>query len=108
MTDIPAWAFKRAAELSKDEEPRIHWAGDKAAVYASMGAFARYIAEHEQPPVDPLLVEAREIVAKYYDDEGQPNHAQAIRAGNWNETGLVKSALAALRRGIELAKEGAA
>ena len=51
MDDIPQWAMTRAGELA-----------GKSLYFSTpidIGkAFARYIAEHEQPPVDPLLIEA--------------------------------------------------
>ena len=65
--DIPQWALERAAELANKE------AGDACFTAAYMAglylgeAFARYIAQHEEPPVDPVLKDAREIAAKHYE-----------------------------------------
>ena len=65
--DMPAdWAIGRACELAdcrsmKEDimqKHETHW-GEGAVV-----ALARYIEAHEQPPVDPDLVTAREICAK--------------------------------------------
>lgn len=68
--DMPAdWAIERACELAnamgaawnmKDSKDAygIRRSGD------TVSAFARYIEAHEQPPVDPDLVTAREICAK--------------------------------------------
>jgi hypothetical protein len=47
MADIPQWAKERAIELADAED----W--EKVPALAT--AFARYIAEHEDPPVDPLV-----------------------------------------------------
>ena len=52
--------------------------------------------------VDPLLVEAREIAASYYD-EREFGLARNMRKGFCDDQPSVVSALAALRRGIELA-----
>jgi hypothetical protein len=58
MSDIPEWAWRRAVELAG-----FDWELYKEGIYGmggtkAIGAFARYIAEHEQPPRDKL----REIV----------------------------------------------
>lgn len=54
MTDKqtpPDWAFKRAQELRNKRG------------FTHLDAFAAYIAEHEQPPVDRKLLCAREAMA---------------------------------------------
>lgn len=64
--------------------------------------------------VDPLLVEAREIAAKARNRGRIPGGpasdgvALKIAEGKWDDHMLVMSAHAALRRGMELAKDGAA
>ena len=87
----PQWAFYRVAELSED-----------APTYRV--AFAHYIAQHEQPPVDPLLVEARAIVAAYCRDAGLESWAASVEAGSGDEGHDVSLVLAALRRGVEIGK----
>src|SRR5690606_41335717 len=51
MSDIPEWAEKRATDLTSEAMKDGSWLpiGGHASA-----AFARYIAEHEEPPVDPL------------------------------------------------------
>lgn len=78
--DIPQWAIERLTNLCGQED----W--EKVPVLFT--AFARYIAEHEQAPVDPLVPEAERMVAQHWKGE----------IGNF--------ALAALKRGIELAESG--
>ena len=54
MTDKPTppdWAFARAQELRNKRG------------FTHLDAFAAYIAEHEQPPVDRKLLCAREAMA---------------------------------------------
>ncbi len=89
--DIPEWAMERAFALANaDVVPTT----DLSTWTAAITAFAAYIAAHEEPPVDPLLIEAREILRHYgYERTGTA------------EEGL---ALAGIRRGIELAKAGEA
>lgn len=47
---IPQWAAKRALELMRAESSSAMWSRD---CYADR-ALARYIAAHEEAPVDPL------------------------------------------------------
>lgn len=86
--DMPAdWAIGRACELAdcrsmKEDivrKHKTHW-GDGAVV-----ALARYIEAHEQPPVDPDLVTAREIcamVAGYWHGTSAENRYLKGRADN--------------------------
>ena len=60
------------------------------------------LAELDAP--DPLLIEAREIAAKAFSAEKNDYHAQKVRAGEGDDYLPVEVALAALRRGMELAK----
>lgn len=73
--DIPEWAVKRADDLA--------YAAD--GFYST--AFARYIAEHEQPPVDEDLMLARDIV----DGLGR------YSLGTWQGDIAVSGALAAIK-----------
>lgn len=81
MTDeIPDWAIDRAVVL----------AGGVAGMSTdALHAFAHYIAEHEEPPVDPLSEEAIKLVRNF-------------EAGLFDSN--VPLALAALRRGMEIGK----
>lgn len=94
--EIPMWAKQRACELANAERVTSSSSGPffpaDCMNSPSMHAFARYIAEHEQPPVDPLL----EHVQDFADQ-----HGHNLSAMPW----LRGTLLAALRRGMELAKE---
>lgn len=113
MTDeIPQWALKLAVKKCG-----LAWVEEHAPDLAKMGVgkwetpiecFARYIAQHEEPPVDPLLIEARELAAKHYEQVGSYILADATRSGERDSLGLIKVIAEALRRGIELGKAGAA
>ena len=95
----PEWAWKRMRDLTAVE----------VATNAREVAFARYIAAHEEAPVDPLLLEAREIVkAVLHSGTGHTrcNCAAEIDAGKWDGKGKVETALRSLRRGIEIAGGG--
>jgi hypothetical protein len=58
MSDIPKWAFARVSELTGKNKSSMQVFED----------FARYIAEHEQPPVDPLDARAIALVRKHYPE----------------------------------------
>jgi hypothetical protein len=74
MTDKqtpPDWAFARAQELRNKRG------------FTHLDAFAAYIAEHEQPPVDRKLLCAREAFQEYLrgpDDVEDPMKSVAVRA----------------------------
>jgi hypothetical protein len=96
---LPRWAMDRAHELARAEQVDAGY----------FEALTRYIAAHEEPPVDPLLVEAREIALKFALPGRMHGIASAfVRKGAADDTDSVKAVLAALNRGIELAKSGGA
>lgn len=108
--DIPQWAKWRACELASDpdDEP---WSPNHLEMSGLGRAFARYIAAHEEPPADPLLVEAREIAADVRRAQATDEQSmvagvsRTIREGKWDDHGLVTAAHRALKRGMELARE---
>ena len=102
----PKWAFDRAERMASDvclaEDAHIldrgHW----------FKAFAAYIAEYEQPPVDPLMVAAREIVAttqhNWPDSPWHLNQVARLRVGAEDKSLVVMAAYEGIKRGMELAK----
>lgn len=52
--EVPEWARKKARELLDAGDPRGIGYGHKQLAAWIETTFARYIAAHEQPPVDPL------------------------------------------------------
>lgn len=106
MTDTPEWALKMACEQSG-----IPWADYQHGPVAfntrrSIEAHARTLAKYETPPVDPLLVEAREICARQYEGCGRHVMAKSFRSGGEDDNLHIQIALACLRRGAELRGEG--
>ncbi len=98
MGEIPQWALEKARKLS-EAETRSTWRD--ASCYASGPAFARYIAAHEQPPVDPLraaLDETYDAVLPYRRDFGNE--------GELRDRFVVELRAALQRRGIELSSKG--
>lgn len=88
----PKWALERVFELYRSTPLSME------------NTFARYIAEHEEAPVDPLLIEAREIVAKGWGEGAGAVLADECRQGLQDNDSEVRMALAGLRRGIEIGK----
>jgi len=106
---VPDWAVGRA-RLHFTQE--LDLCTDEETINVYRSAFARYIAAHEEAPVDPLLIEAREICAQYWERGGNPvarDIARDYRNGIHDEDDeRLTPVLAALKRGIELAKTGGA
>lgn len=105
--DIPQWVRD---EVDKRAPIGVRHTSSGLAKYADelRDLAASLIAQHEEPPADPLLIEAREIAAKWYTEEGTPTGAAASRRGDWDNAPAVRWIVAGLRRGIELGKAGAA
>ena len=103
--DMPAdWALERACALGNAAGSGTErWpisvipAIKKLDVHPGMLAFARYIEAHEQPPVDPDLVTAREICARVCNDFGQTSSAKAYRDGDYDAEEELQFALAKLK-----------
>lgn len=102
--DIPEWAVDRALERF----PRpTYYAGTswKPAVlegrnipFANAVRFlAEQIARHEEPPVDPLLIEARKICTA-------ESCGTDYTTGELDDWFQMRCAYAALKRGMELAQ----
>lgn len=83
MDEIPDWVADRIAELSRGT--------------TTWTAFARYIAQHEEPPVDPLFAEMEDLVSGHavWDTDRDHDHA-------------IDLAFIALKRGIAIGKGEAA
>lgn len=113
VVNIPEWAVDRA--LERFPRPTFYDGSSwKPAVLEGRDAhfanavrfLAEQIARYEEPPVDPLLLEAREIVKATLTDSHQFCDCRAkIDAGEWDTGQKVRAALAALKRGMELAQK---
>lgn len=92
MSGVPEWAYDRAREL---------WAADRKAAESInywehwREAFARYIAAHEEPPVDELL----EAVTEAYNEVW----AEECGLGGMSSADICRGLTDKLRkRGIEI------
>ena len=119
MTNQPTpadWAIELALEpvnasLSNrwtvDDVTRSRF-GESLSFVCSILAHAAMIEKYEphRKPVDPLLVEARKIMADYYREIwGADDLAAGCERGDWDDNGHVSTVITALRRGMELARE---
>lgn len=98
--NIPEWAKEEAVRRCEKRLGRRlgYGAGDIGNIcYPAITELAATIAKHEQPPVNPLLIEAREFVARAFDQRGGYScTAQAYRNGEYDSDMTVKSVLLAL------------
>lgn len=87
----PQWAYARARELYQANLPSYP-GYDSRDVWNR--ALARYIAQHEQEPVDPDLLLAREATARSTLGPGWP---EKYRSGAHDDHATVQAALAAIK-----------
>lgn len=96
MTDeIPQWAKERVCELVNNEHPGWEYTPNEVSISPALRAFARYIAAHEEEPVDPDREEANRI-ARRVVRSAKSKHSELI---------AVQAALAAIKRGRELERK---
>jgi len=107
VSETPAdWVLLEAAKRSAmsgdaDHLQRYH----SYTGHGSFRALCDMIAKYEQEPVDPLLLEARKLVSENSRQAGHGPWADECLAGEHDTSRSVVVVLAALRRGMELAKE---
>lgn len=100
--EIPQWAKERVADLigynTWKEFEEYHTRSFGADDALRLGrAYAKLIAQHEQPQVDPDLVKAREICARVASDFSSLDVVDAYREGKFDDEAEVKIALSALK-----------
>lgn len=119
MSDNPPdWAIVRALDLADNVYGEDSIRPTPATVrgmpkrWTNLTAFARYIAEHEEPPADPVTQAARELFIGDHPDlvfDGTFYKAGAadrlIRAGHFDGRIEIIRYVKALRRGIEIERE---
>lgn len=95
MTDKPAdWAIQKACDLLNEAIDKPNWWVVSDAKRNPMFiTFARYIESHEEAPVDPDLLIAREACAVGWGMDRQ----QKIMAGEWDGNAPVQDCLRAIK-----------
>lgn len=93
--EIPQWAKEKAIELTRTQSYR-----DGRGSWC-ISAFARYIAEHEEPSVDPL----EEILGKICYELGSVFARQIADKPEYRQRMAVTFRREAARYGMKLVKE---
>lgn len=88
---------------AREAERRIPWREQSAVGVAQLAA---RLARENWRPVDPDLLEAREIAAQQAEMDGSPDWATRARQGEADKGNWVQIALAAIKRGRELERGG--
>lgn len=109
--DMRATSIKNARERNKAEAciDGMRGLAQEALHEAQNGSMARAVNILRtliQPEPDPLVQEARNILANMPGLDAL--QARAYRDGDWDAGGSVDIALAAIKRGMELARHGLA
>ena len=91
---------RHLAELSEDMK-RVHEILEEVESYRARDANAIACKYVLPDPADPLLIEARKLVAAR---EGNANYTGRVLDGDEDDSPAIKNCLIALRRGIELGK----
>lgn len=108
MSDIPDWAQKEAVKRLTAAHPLTsgHWRPGFSDWLVDL--FAHHIADHEEAPVDPLLIAKRQALGEWADLTWgkSSSFAADYRAGKNDDDSNARLAEIALRRGIEIAGGG--
>ena len=97
---ITDWHRQRAAELANQVTSSGGWTAQDFAIMAGAlhKALLQHIADHEDPPIDPDLLAAREIVAEFYR-AGDAEFPASVLAGEADNIPMVRIALAGIKHG---------
>lgn len=95
MADIPGWAFDVAAERCNRSNKRPLTV-EQWRMQVAFHELAKTIAEHEEPPVDPVLEAIEDALCSFYSGPG----------GSWPGTNPMAKAVVEefAKRGIELSR----
>ncbi len=100
----PEWAMLKALSLMEYGGTPLSKVQDEPNEHYEVVAFARYISQHEEPPVDPDLLEARQIEYELCKAQDMHDPEQALR-GEWDDNEGLKGVLKAIKRGRELERQ---
>lgn len=107
---IPArWAQKLACERSDfiwvEQKPTLESMGLSEVTSNLIRAHARTIEQNEEPPVDPDLIEAREIWAKGSEEQNYFSTATRYRNGEYDSLSMLQNTYKGVKRGRELERK---
>jgi hypothetical protein len=89
------WAFQKIYRLLGSDDTYFTVENLQRSCLAQ--AFARYIEQHEKPPIDPDVLAVREILAAYAEKWGSDEEAEQIRGGLVDDGVGLAAALEAYR-----------
>lgn len=97
------WALLKAAGYAPSFKRNTDEETSKAIAYAApdslLVAFARYIEQHEKPPVDPDLIKAREIYCSTpFVSKLSNKFHEAVMEGGCDTTAPVQGILLAIKK----------
>ncbi len=106
MTDVqipPEWAAREFCRRLGEDYTSFAAGKISSGIARAIRLGAGLIAEHEEQPVDPLLVEARDFLMAY---KGPSLHHDLndYRDGDRDDSNEMRLVVTALRRGMELAR----
>lgn len=90
------WALKRAIE-ELDYDLTLYKAKKYPDTWRAVHVLARIIEKYEEPPIDPVLKRAREILDKQYSKVGKASSAALYAKGSFDEHPSVLSVVQALK-----------
>ncbi|MEO9521666.1 MAG: hypothetical protein ABJC88_16815 [Parasphingorhabdus sp.] len=99
MTDtkIADWAKQRVCELTNEQIGNKLWILTDVDAEPAAVAFAKYIEQHEEKPIDPLLKEAREIAALVVLYVGREDLVEEYKGGDYDEDSEITEIIKKLR-----------
>ncbi len=102
--EIPMWARDRAVDLTNASDHECKWIYTDETKSPALYAFARYIAEHEEPPVviDPDVLIVREVLHAHQRSMTPPDSGwgdMSYRRGSYDDLPAFQNALAAYKAG---------
>lgn len=93
MTLPPDWALERALTIlgSGWSLTTFHhyYSAQNNGFALTVVKVAEYVADHEEPPVDPDLIQARNVLASHHENQGFSSNAEACRRGDYDDRGWI-------------------
>lgn len=102
MNDAPEWAFRAFCKRADLDHNAVMTSADLGVLRSAVRAGAALIAEHEEEPTDPLLVEARALWSESYTKD--EDYQRFCRDGHYDNIEGVQATYKAIKRGFELGK----
>lgn len=93
----PQWALDKVAKINGWRSWDVPISYGKDPTTEAMMHHARCLAKYEEPPVDPDVLRAREILAQAYEDDDSSMSALAAKQGKYDNYPIMNAVITALR-----------